>query len=239
MTKAEIKAAEVLANRKLAFAKKVRSLTGHAVPGAADIAAAFERGVSADTYAAEVAAREPVGKAVWGVKSQAVAFASGQAHRVVAHVAEELEAHGWDINAAAPYPKWNDASTNAAQAKARYQLFQALTKDDPALGYQGGRPGQPRIVILAEDNPRWGVEKLLNETREATAAAYDAFVCKLVAKVGADVLCASLEGSHVWDHSILTVTKTDGTVERWKTQQITNYTAYGSPYLQWPTRKVK
>ncbi len=36
-----------------------------------------------------------------------------------------------------------------------------------------------------------------------------------------------------------TPTKPDGSVERWHTQQITNYTAEGKPYLQWPTRKLK
>lgn len=237
MTKAEIKAAEVLANRKLAFAKKVRSLTGHAVPSANAILFAFEQGLTADAFAAQVAAQEPVGKAVWGAKSEAVAFAVEHAQKTIDHVADELAAHGWDINAAAPYP--SRGQPHYDRAKNKHQLFQSLTTSDPALCYQGGRPGEPRYVVLAVDNPRWGVEKFLNDTREATAAAYDAFICKLVAKVGAGVLCASLEGSHVWGYSILTVTKLDGTVERWKTQQITNYTQYGTPYLQWPTRKVK
>jgi hypothetical protein len=67
---------------------------------------------------------------------------------------------------------------------------------------------------------------------------YTAFIQKLEGKVGAHT-AAALDGSHVWGFSILTVTKADGTVEKWKTEQIINVSVLGKVFNQWPSRKVK
>jgi hypothetical protein len=67
---------------------------------------------------------------------------------------------------------------------------------------------------------------------------YTSFIQKLEQKVG-EHAAASLEGNHVWSSSILTVTKVDGSTEKWFTQQIMNVSKLGRPYPQWPSRKVK
>ena len=43
----------------------------------------------------------------------------------------------------------------------------------------------------------------------------------------------------MWGYSVLTVTKEDGSVERWKTQQIMNISVLGLLFAQWPSRKMK
>jgi len=73
--------------------------------------------------------------------------------------------------------------------------------------------------------------------RADAAAQYDAFVLKLVGKVG-PCISATLDGNHVWGYSILTVTKTN-TTERWKTQQIVNTSKLGKLFNQWPSRRMK
>ena len=62
------------------------------------------------------------------------------------------------------------------------------------------------------------------------------YVAKLTEKVGA---CdAAAVTGELWQESLLVVRKGE-TVERWKTQQILNFSVYGKAFNQWPTRKVK
>lgn len=81
-----------------------------------------------------------------------------------------------------------------------------------------------------------GIDRLVEEAGEEAAASFDAYVAKLTEKVG-ECDSASVLG-YLWLESILTVKKGE-TVERWKTQQILNFSVYGKAFNQWPTRKVK
>lgn len=242
-TKKELKAAEVLANRREAFEKKVRSLLGHVgfKLKRAEIEAAFAKADQysysevAEAFAAEVAAREPVGAAVHALKAEAVAHAEQHARERVERTLKELAEAGWDAQAYAPYPRrmaYNDPRHEAAVAK--HNFVNAITKADESKGYQQyGREGVPYLVERDEQ----GIERHINMAREGAAIQYDMFICKMVAKVG-EADSAVLEGDHVWGHSFLTVEKPSGR-EIWKTQQIVNYTKYGKPYYQWPSRIVK
>jgi hypothetical protein len=49
---------------------------------------------------------------------------------------------------------------------------------------------------------------------------------------------AELNGSRVWEHSILTGRKGDK-VENWKTHQIWNVSKLGNEFPQWPMRLMK
>lgn len=240
-TKKEQKAAEVLANRRIAFAKRVNSLLGHvsARVAKAEIEAAFAKADQysytevADAFAAEIASREPVGQAIHAVKSEAVEHAEQAARETVEKVRQELEEGGWDINAVAPYP-YGLHGLQHDVAKAKYSLFHELATSDPAKGYQRAARGDPRYVVMDPDM----IERFVDHRRRGAALQYDAFIVKMVAKVG-EVVSAELEGSHVWGESFLTVEKKSGEREIWKTQQIVNYTKYGRPYYQWPSRIVK
>ena len=82
------------------------------------------------------------------------------------------------------------------------------------------------------------IDRFVAARKEQAAAEYDAFIAKLVKKIG-PVVTAELDGNHVWSHSILTVVLKSGEQQRWKTQQITNISKYGKHFNQWPSRKMK
>ena len=66
------------------------AISNACIKSSSAIAFAFEQGQTADAFAAEVAAREPVGKVVWTVKSEAIAYALEQAQKTIDRVAKEL-----------------------------------------------------------------------------------------------------------------------------------------------------
>ena len=62
------------------------------------------------------------------------------------------------------------------------------------------------------------------------------YVYKLARKIGKEVKTAKLTG-YLWSFSTLEVECEDGERQTWNTHQITNYSCYGRPFTQWPTRK--
>ena len=171
----------------------------------------------------------PVEAAVAPLKAQAMARAEQDAVKLVLRVWEDLANHGWDMNKAAPYPRGAHMNRVAFMlAQQKYSLYGALVETVSSRS-----PSDPHIVKSSERRERQYIEASI----ERAAGQYDAFVAKLVSKIGA---CdsAALEGSHVWGYSILTVTKGEA-VERWQTQQIENVSVNGFRFPQWPSRKLK
>lgn len=239
MTKKAQKAAEVLENRKAAYVKKVRGLLGHVFErqSASAIAAAFDAGVSAEDYSTSVAAREPVGLCIHPMKIDAVNAMEGKVRERVGNLLLKLEAHGGDIHKAFPYDNnFRNHSEENQQAKKLHNFVRRISTDteeliDIILPYHSRNY---KRVANAE-----GIERVVQENRDMAAMNYDMFICKMVTKVGPDAVSATIEGSHVWGNSILTVTKKGDVVERWHTQTIWNVSKYGLPFNQWPSRKMK
>lgn len=174
----------------------------------------------------------PIETVVAPLKSDAMDRAEQFAREQVARIERELEANDWDREIVAPYPNsLRDGREEYKKKEARYRMVRFFTK---ATGSAVRRIHAPDPCEMNAER----VELFVKQAREAAAAQYEAFVAKLIHKVG-DVTEASLSGNHVWGHSILTVTKPDGTVERWKTQTIVNVSKLGTVFNQWPTRKVK
>lgn len=228
MTKKADKAARVEANKKAAYVKKVRALIGFVGTRASDewILNHYDVGSTAEAAALATIANEPVAKVVFPLKADAINSAEKWAHEEVAKMAATLEAAGWDLNVVAPRPSYNDANYTR---RARFSL---ITKDK---GDRVARTGFEKVQIVEIDDK--SVEHFVKIAMEDAGLEYDLFVLKLVSKVGA-VDSAELDGSHVWSESILTVRK-GATVERWKTQQIANYSVYDKYFPQWPTRLMK
>jgi hypothetical protein len=242
LTKAQAEKIRIEANKRAAFAKRVSGLLGHvssrlSVGLLADafdaaVAANQDLGPAADALAATVASNEPVGLALHPQKAEAVAYAREDAQKVIDRVYKELRAANFDVDVAAPYPNSRtDGQSVFKQKRAKYGLFRALT-EKATDGYR--LRGEPNLVTLSND----GCSRFIEQSAQDAALQYDSFICKLVSKVG-EVTGASIIGDHVWGWSILTVTKADGSEQKWKTQQIRNYSVYGTPYLQWPTRIIK
>lgn len=235
-TKKAQKAAEVLENKWQAYSAKVARLLGYLF-GNIDrkaLRAAFDANVTADAYAALLASQQPIGSALHPQKVEAVKSANAKALEVIERVSKALAENDWDINAAAPYPSsMRDSRNDYIAKKAKHDLYARLTETDSART-TSHRWNDPRFVKLSES----AIARFIAHVEEDAAFQYDAFICKMVAKVG-ECVSASIEGSHVWAHSILSVTKAGGKVERWKTQQIVNYSKFGLPFLQWPSRLMK
>jgi hypothetical protein len=245
MTKKAERAARIAADKRNAYVKKVRLLIGHVrerLP-AEYVNAAYDSGKTADEFAAEIAAREPVGKAVHPLKTSAIKEAHAAALAAVDVIAQELETVSWDIDKIAPHPNamkmGRDQYHKAQNRRAR---FQRVTK---SIGDGTRRPGEADIRKL----DKLKISELIRAYEEQAALQYDMFIVKLVAKIGPCV-SATLEGNHVWSHSILVVEKeeevADGAssypvkvIERWKTQQITNVSKLGLYFPQWPSRLMK
>lgn len=229
MTKKSEHEARVLRSKRDAYLKKVRTLVGYVGPrvSSSDAIAKMDAGVTAEKFAADLAALEPVGRAVFPLKLEAVQAANDWAQKRVAAMTAKLEENGWDLGRTAPSPRFDDADYRWKQmTRSEYHHITRSVHDVR-------RHGEPEIVRIDAE----GVARFVADAERDAADMYDAFACKLVAKVGP---CddAQLSGSHVWSHSILTVRK-GSTVERWKTQQITNVSVLGKYFPQWPTRIVK
>lgn len=258
-TKAQIKAAQVEENRRVAFVARVRNLTGQLVGQRMDVGAAlayyvanatqYDYTAAADAYAAQLASQEPVGRVVHPLKADAVKSAEDRARAIVARVERQLTEAGWNIATAAPYaPRTMSAwSPEYKSINAKRSLFGSLTEEDrdATSAWHAAAPeaeearreyfraGRPEIVRMSER----GVARFVEMATQEAAAQYDAFICKLVSKIG-DCDSAELTGSHVWGNSLLTVRKGD-TVEKWQTKQIWNVSKLGNEFPQWPTRLLK
>lgn len=175
----------------------------------------------------------PIAAAVMPLKDAAIERAGKEAEQLIARYHAKLAEHDWDARAAFPYPNGNMRRDQYLTMKSRHNLAQQLTKQDAARPYNY-RFDSPMYRVRHEP-----AEVAFIESAKAQAGLqYDAFVAKLEGKIGA-CEAATISGNHVWGKSILTVTKADGSVERWMTQMIVNQSALGTLFNQWPTRKIK
>lgn len=175
--------------------------------------------------------KNPVEAAVAPLKADALARAEQEALAMVARVLAALEAAEMDVNKAFPRGRaCYDGRNEYLLKNAKHNVACSMTK-----------PGEVSYKLNAPHTRVRSAEaeaKFVANAKADAALQYDAFVAKLVAKVG-EVASAELAGNHVWGHSVLTVAKADGSVEKWKTQQIVNVSKLGLLFNQWPTRKVK
>lgn len=179
----------------------------------------------------------PIETAVAPLKSEAIQRAEDFAKGIVAKVEKELHAAGWDQDLVAPHPttKTHGWGKEFHAALAKRNLVNALTSFDMKKQPSGSRRmTDPHFVVMSVDK----VAAFIDQARRNAAFQYDAFVAKLVHKIG-DVKDAKLTGNHVWSYSVLTATFEDGRTENWKTQTIINVSKLGTVFNQWPTRKVK
>ena len=181
----------------------------------------------------------PLAKAVAPLKVQAVANAEIRANEWVEKRMAELEAAGWNINAVAPAPNSLKEGRETYRAKqARRRAYESITRYETPEGVYNDQTWRdmtlPRIVQPHQD----GIDRYVQFCREMAAMQYEAFVYKMVGKVG-EHTAAELLDNNVWGYSHLLVTKADGSTEKWRTQTIINVSVYGKQFNQWPSRIVK
>lgn len=176
-----------------------------------------------------------ISKAVEPMRAEAIAASREMAIDQLKRIQACLEEAGWDLDKAAPRPKGNVSRADYVRAKNRVNLFASLTK--PA-------PGQHLCRRVTDPDIRvWSTaaaDLYVQYAARDASAQYDLYVGNLTKKVGDGVLTADMSYvSGIWYNSLLTVTKEDGTTERWKTSCIINISVLGKVFNQWPTRKVK
>jgi hypothetical protein len=177
-----------------------------------------------------------IAKAVEPVRAEAIARATKEAYAVIAKVEVALAGAGGDREVLAPFPNSFKCDKRSFMIqKGYYTLVRDLTEADVEPGTYVSR--SPRAPDPARMSPK-GCAKFVKQSQEDASAQYDSFIAKLEAKIG-EVTAATLSGEHVWGHSVLTVTKADGTSEKWKTQMIVNVSVLGKLFNQWPSRKMK
>jgi hypothetical protein len=194
----------------------------------------------ADKFAAH-----PVALAILPLKVHAMDDREKATRKRIAKLRAELEANDWQADKVAPYP----LNSYDFIAKGKYEFLHRICRTDYLKpSWSGVGADSRRTSYVTMDDTL--VEKYVQDRREEAAAEYEAYVWKLCAKTGDTVTAAELsairdeemaktDGYALWMYSILTVTKTGGTVERWKTKSILNHSKYGLPFRQWPSRKLK
>lgn len=177
----------------------------------------------------------PIETAVAPLKNDAVEYARQQAQKHIDTIIAELEAADWDAQVVAPYPSSIHNSTEQYHSKLRkYNAVRELTVHDNVRNPYSRSMKDPEYRARSDEL----ADRLIKNWMEMAAHQYEAFVAKLISKIG-ECRTATLEGNHVWSHSILLIEKQDGSVEKWKTQMIYKISCKGKPHNQWPTRKVK
>lgn len=181
----------------------------------------------------------PVAIAVEPIKADAIARAEIDAKAYVEKLADNLAQHGWDLNSIAPSPygrEYRNISREKYMAMSHKRaLYSSITvaREDNRDYFE--RQNDPRSLRDLSDE---GVARFIQQAKDAAFDHYQSFVLKMVKKIG-DVRTASLDGNHVWGFSVLTVGKPDGSIQKWKTQQIVNCSVYGLLFNQWPSRIIK
>ena len=173
----------------------------------------------------------PIELAVLPLKQAAIDASVEYATNLIAKIHTDLEKHGWDLDKAAPRGNsFRDGRNEYIQKNAKHNLYESVT----AFVNGCTRPGEPHFRQKSVEREQSFIER----AKKGAAESYDMYVGKLISKVG-EVKDAKLDGGFVWSLSYLTVTKLDGSIEKWKTQQIINVSKLGTLFNQWPTRKVK
>lgn len=177
----------------------------------------------------------PIAKAVEPLKVDAITRAEKDAREYILKLTAILAKNENNLTAVAPYPDSLHMGREQYQTMARRRnLFESFTNKRDKISYHARRAGEAEFVDVCPVR----VERFVENAKIAAAAHYEAFVGKLVGKVGAHT-AATLEGNHVWGYSFLTVTLPSGETQVWKTQQIVNCSVYGLLFNQWPSRKMK
>lgn len=168
--------------------------------------------------------------AVQPIKQASIDAAVEATREVIARIKAKLEAADWDLNVAFPRPSHNTSRATYMAQRAAHDYARCLVS--PV--HCSRRPSEPFLVTWSEE----GVARAIDTAAKDAACQYEAYVCKLVKKVGeCDAAKMGFNGG-VWFDSDLVVTKGDAK-EVWNTKCIINRSVHGKVFNQFPTRLRK
>tara|TARA_R110001599_G_scaffold135884_1_gene314236 strand:+ start:40 stop:606 length:567 start_codon:yes stop_codon:yes gene_type:complete len=169
-------------------------------------------------------------------KDEVVKYAEGRIRSFIAKKAAALEEANGVLDIVAPEgDMWTREHAARRTAWKRLVTIEGVWAN--GVWRQDARSyGRNDLPIYRMDADR--CERVVTDAKENAAASFERYVAKLNMKCG-EVVAAELSDGFIWNNSVLTVTKPDGEVEKWSTKMILNFSSLGTPFNQWPTRKMK
>lgn len=190
----------------------------------------------------------PVAIAVEPLRVDAMQEARADALAKVKTITDKIEeilgkySDTFDIRKVAPRPDWYSIKHHDKAAKEAYDAackweakVESITEPTNKEKYYYYRDNEPKIVKIEEEK----IAHKVIRAQEFAALDFESFVYKLVEKLGDHESAELSQIQGLWTHSMLTVTKKDGTVQRWETKRIINMSCLGKLFFQWPTRLLK
>lgn len=155
------------------------------------------------------------------------------------YMRKQLSDNGMDLNKVAPYPASYGPTFRGTK---QYKIDLALHREFNSCFETADKQASYSLHLRRTDpwivKEKSGVESKRRKDAVASAnACFDSFVCKMLKKIGVDIISATFTGI-IWDGCTLTVQCADGTTQVWNTKCILNQSVYGKLFNQWPTRRV-
>lgn len=185
--------------------------------------------------------KNPIAEAVEPRRAATIARAKTSAALFIDDVMQRLELKGWDLNAVAPRPSSNVSRREYKTMGAKRSTYQSLTRpaSTSPLDQSDWKMDKPHRVV--RDDKR--CNEFIEQAGRDADVGFNSYISKLTTKVSdsatSEVVSAELDSGALWQHSHLTITRVDASVERWRTQMILNVSPLGTLFNQWPTRRVK
>ncbi len=167
--------------------------------------------------------------AVQPLKDKAISRAEQTARETAERVRKTLKEAGNDLHVCAPYP--SGSSFEYMVKLSTYNLFTRLCK------WRKGSISHNEPCLADVDSNY--VAKFVKDAKQDATIQYEAYVAKLVAKIGPVTAATLSDTQAIWFWSFLTVTTAAGQQQIWKTQCITNVSKLGKVFNQFPTQQVK
>ncbi len=149
---------------------------------------------------------------------------------------KELDKMSWDIG---DLMIKNNQSFGQARYKDVINLYKSMTEIDPKSRHMNDALGGTQRL-----NDRFRVKsqslkkRLVDQSIQSAEDEYKSFVNKMVQKVGAGIVDASVKG-HPWVRSVLSVDMADGSEQIWHTSIKVNYSKHGRGFYQFPSIRKK
>ena len=192
-------------------------------------------------------AEQIIKAAIEPMRQAAIEYSKGRAAAEVESAIRALDKTDWDltpiVNQRLRFVRGNVGEYQRRQIAG--QMFKAITAQDvkrindlpSAVKRIRDYSIVPDYRLRDEDREEHFIEMSAKDAEQS----FDAYAAKMVGKIGEDVMAAELKcgSGNVWTRSTLIVTRKDGSVEKWNTSMIVNFSVHGKMFNQFPTRKAK
>lgn len=158
-------------------------------------------------------------------RKEYITEANKRAKVYLKNLIDKLKKANWNQDDVAPYGRGSGESE-------MYHLYHALTDEKERIAFRKRSDPDIRKQSKAKE------KKWLEDQAKIAELNYDAFINKMVQKIGEPVVEATMKGS-IWTNATLDVVTASGEAQTWTTKIILNFSKFGKMFNQYPTRKKK